>query len=146
MLPGLSKSEALWSQAFAAVRRKEPERIQNYEETLCPGSGTSSPAERMGSNVRQKLHDHDLKALSISLLGNSFRIRQLGKTIIAFTSESKDFITTVASTERHVALAWSGVSFILPVSFFNFVTLEYSSSAERTIFPFISYEYFERSH
>ena len=130
MLLGLSKSEALWSQAFAVVRRKEPGTIQEYEETLCPGTGTSSPAERIGSIVRQKLHDHDLKALSISLLGKSIKIRQIGESIITFISESKDFIRTVASTEPHVALAWSGVSFLLPVSFFNFVNLEYSITAE----------------
>lgn len=130
MLPGLSKSEVLWSQAFAAVRRKEPDIIQEYEETLCPGTGTLVPAERMGSIFRQKLHDHDLKALSISLLGKSFKVRQIGESVITFISESKDFITTVASTEPHVALAWSGISFLLPVSFISFVNLEYSVSAE----------------
>ena len=140
MLPGLSKSEALWNQAFAAVRRKEPDTIQEYEETLCPGTGTSSPAERMGSIVRQKFHDHDLKALSISLLGKSLKIRQLGESIITFISESKDFITNVASAEPHVALAWSGVSFLLPVSFFNYVNLEYYVSAEWTPSPFVSCE------
>lgn len=130
MLPGTSKSETLWSQAFAAVRRKEPDIIREYEETLCPGTGTSSPAERMTRIVRQKLHDHDLKALSISLWGNPFKIRQIGESIITFISESKGFITTVASTEPHVALAWSGVSFLLPVSFFNHVNLKYSISTK----------------
>ena len=130
MLPGLSKSEALWYQAFAAIRRKEPETIQEFEEILCPGTGASSPAERMGSIVRQKLHDHDLEALSISLLGKSFKIRQIGETIITFVSESKNFITAVASTEPPLALAWSGVSLLLPVSFFNLVNFEYSVYAE----------------
>ena len=130
MLPGLSKSEALWNQAFAAIRRKEPGTIQEYEEALCPGTGTLSPAERMGEIVRQNLHDHDLKALSISLLGKSFKIRQIGESIITFIYESKGFITTAASTEPHLALAWSGVSFLLPVSFFNFVNLGHSVSAE----------------
>ena len=70
----------------------------------------------MGEIVRQRLHDRDLKALAIRLAGKSIRVREVGESIIGFIWQSKDFIDSVADTEPHVALAWSGVSLLLPVS------------------------------
>ena len=53
--------------------------------------------------------------LKISLGGKSFRIREIGENIINFVSESKGFVASIASVEPHAALAWAGVSQLLPV-------------------------------
>jgi N-terminal domain of NWD NACHT-NTPase len=47
---------------------------------------------------------------------------QVDKIISAITA-AKEFITTAASLEPHAALAWAGVSVLLPVSLANNYTI-----------------------
>ena len=54
--------------------------------------------------------------LKINLGGKSFRIREIGENVINFIWESKDFVASIASIEPHAAIAWAGVSQLLPVS------------------------------
>ena len=112
----LSKSEALWREAYAIVRRREPDIIHEYEQALCPDLGKSTPADRLNGIVRQRLRDRDMKALVASLVGKPIKLREIGERVINFIWQSRDFIISVASTEPHVALVWSGVSLLLPVS------------------------------
>ena len=89
--------------------------MREYEQIICPSFGNFAPAERMSGVVRQRLHDLDLKALTLTLAGKPIKIREIGESIIGFIWQSRDIISPVANTEPHVALAWSGVSLLLLV-------------------------------
>ena len=108
-------SEALWSQAYSALKAKEPDIILAYEHYLNPDRGSFKPAERMEGIIHQLYNGRKMDELKIKLGGKSFRIREIGENIINFIWESKDFVTSIANVEPHAALAWAGVSQLLPV-------------------------------
>ena len=108
-------SEALWSQAYSALKAKEPDITLAYEHYLNPDRGSFKPAERMEGIIHQLYNGRKMDELKIKLGGKSFRIREIGENIINFIWESKDFVTSIANVEPHAALAWAGVSQLLPV-------------------------------
>ena len=46
-------SEALWGQAYATLKAKEPTIMSEYERCICPDMRNSRPAERMEGVVRR---------------------------------------------------------------------------------------------
>ena len=108
-------SEALWSQAYSALKAKESDITLAYEHYFTSGRGSLKPAERMEEVIHRLYNGRRMDQLKISLGGKSFRIREIGENIINFLWESKDFVASIASVEPHAALAWAGVSQLLPV-------------------------------
>lgn len=111
-------SEALWAQAYVTLAAKEPDVVSDYEQYYHEQGhlGTRfEPASHMDGIIRQIYSDRKTRQLVVTLAGKSFKIREIGEKIVQFIWESKDLITTAASTEPHAALAWSGVSQLLPV-------------------------------
>ena len=51
----------------------------------------------------------------MNLDGKSSRTREIGGNIINFIWEFKEFVASIASVEPHAALAWAGVTQLLPV-------------------------------
>lgn len=108
-------SEALWSQAYSALKAKEPDIMLAYEHYFNADRGSLKPAERMEEIIHRLYNGQRMDQLKINLGGKSFRIREIGEDIINFIWESKAFVASIASVEPHAALAWAGVSQLLPV-------------------------------
>ena len=97
--------------------------MADYEEYLASdGSGHSTPAnpslnpELIEIIVRRKLQDREESKWVVHLGTKSYKVRERGEKIIKFILWSKDFISTALSTQPYAALAWSGISILLPVS------------------------------
>ena len=101
-----------------------------YEHYFSSDRGNSKPAERMEDIIHRLYNGRRMDQLKITLGGKSFRIREIGENIINFISESKGFIASIAITEPHAALAWAGVSQLLPVR--PYTHLLYNISSTRT--------------
>lgn len=86
-----------------------------YEHYFSSDRGNSKPAERMEEIIHRLYNGRRMDQLKINLGGKSFRIREIGENIINFIWESKGFVASIASAEPHAALAWAGVSQLLPV-------------------------------
>ena len=122
-MPDLSKSEKLWRNAYAVLKREEPDLVRGFEDALgfedASGSDTISTrsTKRLGDILRQKVLEQDAKRLVITIMGKSVKVREVGEKIIAFVESTQDLVTVATSNEPHAALAWVTVSLILPVSF-----------------------------
>ena len=116
-MPELSKSEKLWRNAYAALKREEPDLVQGFEDALGFDTISTRSTKRLGDILRQRVLAQDAKRLVINIMGKSVKVREIGEKIIAFVESTKDLITTATSNEPHAALAWATVSMILPVSF-----------------------------
>ena len=108
-------SEALWSQAYSALKAKEPDITSAYEHYFISDRGTLKPAERLEEIILRLYNGGRMDQLKMTLGGKSLTMREIGEKIINFILESKDFLTSIASVEPHAALAWAGVSILLPV-------------------------------
>ena len=86
-----------------------------YEHYFSSDRDSSKPAERMGEIIRRLYNGRRMDQLKFNLGGKPFRIREIGESVINFIWESKGFVASIASVEPHAALAWAGVSQLLPV-------------------------------
>ena len=59
----------------------------------------------------------------IHLRGKPVKVREQGERILKFILWSKDLVSAATSTQPYAALAWSGVSILLPVRFLQIVKL-----------------------
>ena len=116
-MPDLSKSEKLWRNAYAALKREEPSLVQDFEDALGFDTISTKSTKKLGDILRQRVLVQDAKQLVITIMGRPLMVREIGEKIVAFIESTKDLITTAASNEPHAALAWATVSLIFPVSF-----------------------------
>ena len=115
-LPDLSNSEKLWRNAYAALKREEPDLVQGFEDALGFDTINTRSTKRLGDILRQKILTQDAKQLVITIMGKSVKVREIGEKSIAFIESTQELVATAASNEPHAALAWATVSLILPVS------------------------------
>ena len=116
-MPDLSKSEKLWRNAYAALKREESSIIQDFENALGFDTISTRSTRRLGDILRQRVLAQDAKQLVITIMGKPVKVREIGEKIIAFVESTQDLVSTATSNEPHAALAWATVSLILPVSF-----------------------------
>lgn len=109
--------------AYGALRDREHELVETYERYLASDGGShSTPADpslnpgHIETIVGQKLQDHDEKQWVMHLGTQPIKVREQGEKIIKFILWSNKFISAAVSTQPYMALAWSGVSILLPVS------------------------------
>ena len=116
-MPDLGKSEKLWRNAYAALKREEPSLVQDFEDALGIDTISTRSTKRLGDILCQRVLAQDAKQLVITIMGKPVKVREIGEKIIAFVESTQDLVSTATSNEPHAALAWATVSLILPVSF-----------------------------
>lgn len=65
--------------------------------------------------VKQVLGDREKKQWRVSLLGNNVKIREQAERLAKFLLWSDSVVKTAFSAQPYAALAWSGVSLLLPL-------------------------------
>lgn len=110
--------------AYEALKIRNPELVTAYERHLASSSDIShttssfpslSP-ELIDAIVKKKLEDREANRLVVRLGEEPIKVREQGEKIIKFIIWSNSFISAAISTQPFAALAWSGVSILLPVS------------------------------
>ena len=121
-----SQLENLWKNAYEALKARDRDLVEVYTLSLaalndiqinCPQTSVPdlTPNE-INIVVKKRLDYLETKQLMIHLRGKPIKVREQGEKVIQFILWSNGFISTALSTQPYAALAWSGVSILLPVS------------------------------
>jgi len=89
--------------------------VEVYEQELCADGEEFGTEERMKQVIQTKLERRDARQFVINLAGTSIKIREYGESIAKFVIWSEGVVSTAVSTQPYAALAWAGVSILLPV-------------------------------
>ena len=112
------KSEDLWVHAYEALKLRDPDLVAAYERLLAPTTADHSLSpELIETVVKSKLQDREANQLVVKLGKKSVKVREQGEKLIKFILWSNNIISQALSAQPYAALAWSGVSIILPVSY-----------------------------
>lgn len=130
-----------WTRAYEMFQDREPELAADYKrhlaslqaDTAC-SADLSSP-KSVESIVKRLLEDRGKKEWQVSLLGKDIKIREQVERLAKVVLWSDEIVKSALSAQPYAALAWSGVSILIPVSG---VTLP---GLERTLTKTASYEW-----
>jgi hypothetical protein len=114
-----------WSRAFAIVQAREPGLMTDYKKHLASLQGNASatsedlPTPRFVESVlKQLLKDREEKQWMVSLMGKPVQIREQGEKLVKFLLWTDPIVKNAVSAQPYAALAWTGVSMLLPVGEF----------------------------
>lgn len=78
-------------------------------------SGHVVTSQAVDSVVNKLLEEREKKQWRVSLLGNDVKIRKQVERLARFVLWSDPIVKNALSAQPYAALAWSGVSMLLPV-------------------------------
>lgn len=108
--------------AYKTLEIRDPDLVADYAcyldsaRTSTPTLRTLSP-KLIEAVIEQKLQDNEAKKLVFNLGSKSIKVREQGEKLIKFILWSDGIISAAVSAQPYAALAWSGVSLLLPVCF-----------------------------
>ena len=119
-IEGAKNAKDLWLQAYEALELRESDLVAAYKRQLAPTSITSADPslspELIETIIKPKLQDREVHQLVINLGKKPVKVREQGEKVIKFILWSNDIVSKALSAQPYAALAWSGVSILLPVS------------------------------
>ncbi|KAL8696786.1 MAG: hypothetical protein Q9201_007476, partial [Fulgogasparrea decipioides] len=105
--------KSLWALAYEKLRQKNPELTQKF--TDCLEINTNAPSNEVGSGMDQMAQKAIEKIQNIEdskkHTGTAMAVRKAVDIVIA----SKSFISSAVLANPYAAIAWSGVSLLLPL-------------------------------
>lgn len=111
-----------WTRAYEIFQDRESELAADYKKHLASlqedpqsSSDLSTPLA-VESIVKRLLEDREKKQWQVSLLEKDMKIREQVERLAKFVLWSDDIVKSALSAQPYAALAWSGVSMLLPVS------------------------------
>ncbi|KAK3947728.1 ankyrin repeat-containing domain protein [Pseudoneurospora amorphoporcata] len=110
-----------WGQAYKIFREREPELTADYAKHLASVQGDPparidlSVPRSVESIVTQLLEDREKKQWQVSLLGRDIKIREQTEKLAKFLLWSDPIVKNALSAQPYAALAWTGVSLLLPL-------------------------------
>ena len=125
--------DGLWDQAYAILKDDQPELIAAYESALSAHGRNESeqqtiqPSQLSATDREARLTivltDKTNAAISARMKinfwpGKRVAVRDCFDNIVKKIIVAEGFIGQAVSGEPHAALAWAGVSMLLPVSFY----------------------------
>ncbi|KAL9108807.1 MAG: hypothetical protein Q9227_006464 [Pyrenula ochraceoflavens] len=111
----------LWDEAYDALKTNQPEVFKKYEQLILgdkydPKSSQSLEVDKLRSDERELFFadqiDKKISTIKKEEWTTAAKVYQKTVKTVLF---AKDFISSVASQEPHAALAWAGVSTLLPL-------------------------------
>ncbi|OJD19429.1 hypothetical protein AJ78_00603 [Emergomyces pasteurianus Ep9510] len=116
------KLNNLWDEAYNELRKEDAKLVDAYERGLFAIQDLNQKAPegedreiQLQKLLNSKLQDIENSQMKISIHGKDVVIRDQVRKVVQSILSVKDYIGTVASTEPHAALAWTGVLILLPV-------------------------------
>lgn len=110
-----------WTQAYRILQKRDPALMNDLNKhmaSLQDDSATTTDLSTSGSVksiVEQLLDNREKEQWRVSLMGKELKIRQQAERLVKFLLWSDKLVKDALSTQPYAALAWSGVSLILPV-------------------------------
>ncbi|RMZ76840.1 hypothetical protein DV738_g4654, partial [Chaetothyriales sp. CBS 135597] len=110
--PHFWSPEALWDDAYKTLKTREPELITEFEQIL---GGHVTSNEQVQAKVQAQLDGRVAEQWMVHVMDKDVRIRQMAENIFKFLIWSKDLVSTSLTGQPHLALAWSGITMLLPL-------------------------------
>ncbi|RMD43598.1 hypothetical protein DV735_g1500, partial [Chaetothyriales sp. CBS 134920] len=110
--PDFWSPQALWEDAYKNLRTRELELVTEFEKITC---GTFTSNEQVQARVQAQLDSRIEDQWVVHVLGKDVRIRKMGEDLIKFLLWSKDLVSSSLTSQPHLALAWSGITMLLPL-------------------------------
>ncbi|KAB5566911.1 hypothetical protein GE09DRAFT_1284618 [Coniochaeta sp. 2T2.1] len=110
-----------WGTAYKIFQEREPELTADYAKHLASVQGDNAATTELSVPrsveliVRQLLEDREKKQWRVSLLGRDIKIREQAEKLAKFLLWSDPIVKDALSAQPYAALAWSGVSLLLPL-------------------------------
>jgi hypothetical protein len=117
----LSTSESLdlWKSAFDKFREEEPDLLGDYDHHVFGATAVNAglaSREAIETALSKLLEDREKKQWKISVLSHDIKIRAQVERVVGILKWADPLVKDALSTQPYAALAWSGVSLLLPVS------------------------------
>lgn len=117
-----SVREQLWSKAYLVFAEKNPDLAKDYRRHIAgdedgPDSLSPPPSiEALENKTTQLIDAREAKQWNISISGkNSINVRSQVEKLAKFLTWSNGIVKDALSSQPYAALAWSGVSLLIPV-------------------------------
>ncbi|KAJ4863764.1 ankyrin repeats (3 copies) domain-containing protein [Trichoderma breve] len=110
-----------WALAFKLAQERESNLMLAYEEYLFSlqgdnaASGDMSIPEIIQSIVKRTIEEEEKKNWRVLLFGADFEVRIQVQRLTKFLLWSESIVKAAMSSQPYAALAWSGVSLLLPL-------------------------------
>lgn len=111
-----------WARAYHQFAEKEPDLATDYQRHIAaqyPDVAVNESIllnpESVKSVIQHLLDDRDKKQWRLSLLGRDVKVREQAEKLAKFLLWSDSIVKDALSAQPYAALAWSGVSMVLPV-------------------------------
>jgi hypothetical protein len=110
-----------WPRAYKIFQEREPDLTADYAKHLASVQGDTAASidlsvpRSVESIVKQLLEDREKKQWRVSLVGSDIKIREQAEKLAKFLLWSDQIVKDALSAQPYAALAWSGVSVLLPV-------------------------------
>ncbi|KAB5536125.1 hypothetical protein GE09DRAFT_1176620 [Coniochaeta sp. 2T2.1] len=110
-----------WGAAYNIFQEREPELTADYAKHLASVQGDPAATTELSVPrsveliVTQLLEDREKKQWRVSLLGRDIKIREQAEKLAKFLLWSDPIVNDALSAQPYAALAWSGVSLLLPL-------------------------------
>jgi hypothetical protein len=117
--PSASESLDLWKSAFDKFREEEPDLLGDYAQHVFGATAVNAglpSQEAIETALSKLLEDREKKQWKISVLSYDIKIRAQVERVVGILKWSDPLVKDALSTQPYAALAWSGISLLLPVS------------------------------
>lgn len=115
-----------WARAYIILQNREPQLVEDYKKHLAflqdgeldksrVDEADLSTPRSVESIVKQLSEQREKKQWRVSLLGKDVTVRGQAERLVKFLLWADPVVKNVLSTQPYAALAWSGVSLLLPV-------------------------------
>jgi hypothetical protein len=105
--------------AYDKFRKEESSLVADYDKHVLGNAADSadlSSRESVEAALKTLLEDRKKKQWKIPLLGHDIKIRAQVERLVKILQWSDPLVKDAVSTQPYAALAWSGVSLLLPAS------------------------------
>jgi N-terminal domain of NWD NACHT-NTPase len=108
-----------WTQAFEVLWLREPDLMADYRTYVASLQGNTSgqglSTSEIQSVVNRLLEDREESRWLVSFFGKPVKIREQAEKLTKFLLWTDPLVKNAISAQPYAALAWSGVSMLLPV-------------------------------
>ena len=110
-----------WVRAYEIFQDLQPELAADYKKHLASLKGSNTASADLSTRrsveaiMNRLLKDREDKQWHISLLGKHVRVREQTEKLVKFLLWTDPIVKNAISAQPYAALAWSGVSLLLPV-------------------------------
>ncbi|CAG7957345.1 unnamed protein product [Penicillium nalgiovense] len=116
-----SDSDNPWELAYGILQAREPKLVEAYQAHLRLAQHDNSVHTNLSnprsvqSVMTKLLEDREKKQWRVSLLGKDVKIREQTEKLAKFLLWADPIVKSAVSTQPYAALAWAGVSLLLPL-------------------------------